>query len=71
MKDSDGKKTGEKYNFFNKPFRILHWLNEKLESKCISEDDIVILVDPDQIITRPITYDFSNESDHIFVTGNK
>eukprot|EP00554_Chaetoceros_debilis_P000798 CAMPEP_0194093038 /NCGR_PEP_ID=MMETSP0149-20130528/48929_1 /TAXON_ID=122233 /ORGANISM="Chaetoceros debilis, Strain MM31A-1" /LENGTH=498 /DNA_ID=CAMNT_0038778193 /DNA_START=124 /DNA_END=1620 /DNA_ORIENTATION=+ len=71
VKDSDGKKTGEKYNFFNKPFGILHWLNEKLESKSISEDDIVILVDPDQIITRPITYDFSNESDHIFVTGNK
>lgn len=71
VKDSNGNKTGEKYNFFNKPFGILHWLNEQLKSKSISEDDIVILVDPDQIITRPITYDFSNESDHIFVKGKK
>jgi hypothetical protein len=32
------------------------------------EDDIVILMDPDQILLRPILHDFSDVDNHLWVT---
>jgi len=59
---------GETYKFFNKPFGLLHWI-EHAEVK-IKDDDIVILLDPDQVLTRPITNDFSNQSENTLVGQN-
>jgi hypothetical protein len=64
--------TGEvkgDYKFFNKPFGLKHFL-EYSEFMGLNEDDgrtmkapdvIVILCDPDFLLLRPITDDFSNE----------
>jgi peptidyl serine alpha-galactosyltransferase len=56
-------KNGKSFVYFNKPFGMKHWLENKLgfPSKPINEDAIVILVDPDQLIMRPFTNnDFTN-----------
>jgi len=71
VKDKDGKTVGD-YKFFNKPFGLLHWLEHAIgfegdsqgEDKEIAhKDDVVILIDPDMVLLRPITGDFSNERD--------
>mmetsp|Transcript_25362 Transcript_25362/g.31990 ORF Transcript_25362/g.31990 Transcript_25362/m.31990 type:complete len:351 (+) Transcript_25362:2-1054(+) len=73
VKDKDGKTVGD-YKFFNKPFGLLHWLEHAIgfegdsqgEDKEIAhKDDVVILIDPDMVLLRPITGDFSNERDVI------
>jgi hypothetical protein len=66
VKDETGKVIGD-YKFFNKPFGLKHWL-ENFQSlgfhndgTFAHEDDIVMLIDPDMPLMRPITSDFSNE----------
>ncbi len=80
VKNEEGQTTGKKYDFFNKPFGLLHFLDEhkpkegmgdKLsDGKLIDDDDIIVLIDPDQIPTRAITNDFSNQAQNIFVEGH-
>lgn len=65
VKDDTGKDTGTEYKFFNKPYGLLHWLEHSDET--IEDDDIVILLDPDQVFTRPITNNFSNLEHNILV----
>lgn len=65
VKDEMGRDTGKDYKFFNKPYGLLHWLENSEET--IEDDDIVILLDPDQVFTRPITNDFSNAKHNILV----
>ena len=65
VKDADGKVVGD-YKFFNKPFGLKYWLEhfELLgfrDGTFTHEDDIVILIDPDMSLLRPIVADFSNE----------
>jgi len=66
VKDADGKTVGN-YKFFNKPFGLEHWLEfgelmgTTADGKMIHEDDRVILTDPDMLLQRPITGDFSND----------
>lgn len=68
VKDADGNVVGD-YKFFNKPFGLLHWLENAMGFKAGSTtelnnpDDVVILIDPDMILLRPITGDFSNPRD--------
>lgn len=69
VKDGGGKVTGD-YHFFNKPHGLKYWL-EHSELAGFQEttrtfqhaDDIVILIDPDMLLMRPITKDFSDERD--------
>jgi len=68
VKDGEGNDTGKDYKFFNKPFGLLHWL-EHAEEK-VTDDDIVILLDPDQVLTRPITNDFSNLTENLLIGDN-
>jgi len=68
VKDGEGNDTGEDYKFFNKPFGVLHWL-EHAEEK-VTDDDIVIILDPDQVLTRPITNDFSNLNENLLIGDN-
>jgi hypothetical protein len=65
VKDGEGNDTGTDYKFFNKPFGVLHWLENSVEK--IADDDIVILLDPDQVFTRPITNNFSNSNNNLMV----
>lgn len=67
VKDSEGNTVGD-YKFFNKPFGLKHWLEHGIgfetsgdETHLNNEDDVVILIDPDMILLRPITGDFSND----------
>ena len=66
LKNDEGKKVGD-YKFFNKPFGLLHWLENADDFKEGNpEDDVVILIDPDMILLRPITGDFS-DPDNVLV----
>mmetsp|Transcript_17222 Transcript_17222/g.32595 ORF Transcript_17222/g.32595 Transcript_17222/m.32595 type:complete len:558 (+) Transcript_17222:73-1746(+) len=68
VKDENGETVGD-YKFFNKPFGLRHWLENALgfvpgSSQVLNqEDDVVILIDPDMVLLRPITGDFSNDRD--------
>ena len=68
VKDKDGNTIGD-YKFFNKPFGLLHWLENAIgfeegsSEKMQHPNDVVILIDPDMILLRPITGDFSNPRD--------
>jgi hypothetical protein len=67
VRDETGKVIGD-YKFFNKPRGLKFWL-EHFDLTGFKEgtgtfenaDDIVILIDPDMALMRPITKDFSNE----------
>ena len=70
VKNEEGKIVGN-YNFFNKPFGLLHWLEnaigfeegDDLDKHITDKDDVVIVIDLDMVLLRPITGDFSNERD--------
>ena len=68
VKDKNGEDTGDRYVYFNKPFGLLHWMEHGDDD--IKEDDIIILVDSDQVLTRPITNDFSEKMEHLLVGDN-
>ena len=53
------------YKYFNKPYGTKHWMEHALGYKKGEDhrhdNDIVILLDPDQIIMRPFSNDFSQK----------
>ena len=55
------------YKYLNKPFGVRHWMENVLglnETKPLPpeiEYDVVILMDPDMILLRPLTHDFTEE----------
>lgn len=71
VKDENGNETGKKYDFFNKPFGMKHWMEHGQgmgvdeSGRILNEDAICILIDPDQILLRPLTEDFSDPN-HVF-----
>ena len=53
-----------KYNFFNKPFGIQHWMTHGLKFPQYSseyEKTIFVLMDPDQFLLRPFKRDMSTD----------
>jgi len=61
---TDGK-TKKKYDFYNKPYGVHHWLlhaQPKVES-----GTIVIIIDPDMIFLRPITSQIRGNPANIYV----
>jgi peptidyl serine alpha-galactosyltransferase len=67
VRDETGQIVGD-YKFFNKPLGLKHWLEyfellnfDEETGTFEHEDDIVILIDPDMALMRPITMDFSNQ----------
>ena len=54
------------YKYMNKPFGVQHWFQHAFDAQK-HPDDIVILMDPDMILLRPITDDFSDVENHLFV----
>lgn len=67
VRDETGKVVGD-YKFFNKPRGLKFWLEhfdltgfQEGSGTFMHADDIVILIDPDMALMRPITKDFSKE----------
>jgi hypothetical protein len=46
------------YKFLNIPFGLQHWMEHAEHMSLQQSDDIVILVDPDMLLLRPLTGDF-------------
>ena len=76
VKDETGKVIGD-YKFFNKPYGLKYWLeNFELTGFLGSgefdhADDIVILIDPDMALLRPITKFFQAERETIISPKRK
>lgn len=54
------------FKYFNKPFGVRHWMEHALgypDNHELHDDSIIILMDPDQIMLRPFTNDFTNSSE--------
>lgn len=65
---------GRAFKYFNKPFGMRHWMQYALgypENHAQHDDSIVILLDPDQILLRPFTNDFTNSSEKYRVKEHK
>ena len=69
--DKDGNKNGDEYKFFNKPFGVKYYLenssdfgwDEKAGKMTGVEDNAaVFIIDPDMILLKPLTTDFSDSS---------
>jgi len=59
------KISGDNYKYYNKPFGLQHWLEHGLEyekNKDKLEDAIIMILDPDMILLRPLTYDFTDSN---------
>ena len=60
------KKVKKPFKYFNKPFGVRHWMEHALgypDNHELHDDSVIILLDPDQILLRPFTRDFSNASE--------
>jgi hypothetical protein len=55
---------GDHFIYFNKPFGLRHWMEHVLGfPHADDEDAIIILIDPDMILLKPITRFFDNSTD--------
>ena len=70
VKNDSGETVGN-YKFFNKPFGLKHWMEHAEHFSLSQSDDIVILIDPDMALLRPITGDFSQSKEVVFGKGRK
>ena len=70
VKDKDGKVIGD-YPFFNKPHGSKLMDYNGMGGFPETQDDIIILIDPDMSILRPITKDFTSDEDVIIAKSRK
>ena len=59
------KISGDNYKYYNKPFGLQHWFTHGArydENKDRFEDAIITVLDPDMILLRPLTYDFTDSN---------
>ena len=61
----DGK-TNKKYDFYNKPYGMEHWLDHS--DPRIKDGSIIALIDPDMILLRNITHKIRGETNNIFTS---
>jgi hypothetical protein len=57
--------SGDDYKYYNKPFGLQHWLTYGAiyeENKDKFEEAIIMVLDPDMILLRPLTYDFTDSN---------
>jgi hypothetical protein len=60
-------KTKKKYDFYNKPFGLHHWLLNAQPS--IPDGEIIILLDPDMILLRPFTLNIGEDPGRLFLSS--
>jgi hypothetical protein len=77
VKDEHGNVIGD-YKFFNKPFGLKYWLENSdlldfdgMGNFPNTADAIVILIDPDMSLLRPITKDFTSDEDVVIADFRK
>lgn len=58
-------KSKKKYDFYNKPYGVEHWLENA--SPPISDGVVVILLDPDMILLRKITPYIRGQSNNLYI----
>jgi len=58
------EKTNKKYDFYNKPWGLKHWLDFSVPP--VKDDVIVALIDPDMIFVRPITSKVRGLKDNLY-----
>jgi hypothetical protein len=63
---SHDKTSKERYEFYNKPFGVEHWL-ENVDPP-IPSGTIVALIDPDFIFLRPLVAQVAGQPNNIFMT---
>ena len=59
------KVSGDNYKYYNKPFGVRHWLINWLkyeENTSEKENAIIMILDPDMALLRPLTYDFTDSN---------
>lgn len=59
------KISGDHYKYYNKPFGVRHFLTHWLkydESNEKLRNSIIMILDPDMILLRPLTYDFTSSN---------
>lgn len=61
------EKTNKKYDFYNKPYGMEHWLDNS--DPPIKDGSIIALIDPDMILLRNITHKIRGESSNIFIAS--
>ena len=61
------EKSNQKYEFYNKPFGLLHWLQNAVPS--IPSGVIIALIDPDFIFLRPLVTQVAGHPSNIFQAG--
>ena len=56
--------SGDEYKYFNKPFGLQHWLQNglKFRNNPKTNDAIIMVLDPDMMLLRPLTYDFTDSN---------
>lgn len=71
VKDENGNSKGN-YDFFNKPYGLEHWMEngvgmgvDPTMGTMKDEDVVIILIDPDMALLKPIGADFSNVNNDI------
>jgi hypothetical protein len=71
IKDSEGGETGKDYKYFNKPFGVKYYLENSIDfgwdekagkMTAVEDKAAVIIIDPDMILLKPLTTDFSDSS---------
>ena len=71
VKDEQGETTGKDYKYFNKPFGVRYYLENSSDfgwdekagkMTTVKDKAAVIILDPDMVLLRPLTTDFSGSS---------
>jgi hypothetical protein len=79
IKNEAGETVGD-YKFFNKPFGVLYWMENSPALQYHNDTygffpsgtikDVVIIIDPDMALMRPITGDFSDDRETV-ISGRR
>ena len=71
IKDEEGNRTGGDYKYFNKPFGVKYYLEHSSDfgwdeqtgkMTAVKDKAVVIIIDPDMILLKPLTTDFSDSN---------
>jgi hypothetical protein len=63
------KRSGKKYDFYNKPYGVEHWLEHAVPS--VPDHVVVAIIDPDMIFIRPLTTRVGGEDNVVLMDGRK
>ena len=63
------KKTNRRYDFYNKPYGLEHWLDNTTPP--IGDDVIIALIDPDFVFLRPLTAKVEGEPNVLYTSGKQ